>query len=463
MERQTTRRGFLRSVGATLAGTVLVACAPKPAAEPAGPGEAVQATVQQTAAQPAGQQEQTIQFLARGDDAIFKVFQDIKRAFEEENPGIKVTLDESPSDYYQKFQIQVAGGTPPDAIFEAVGTVGTSARKKLVLPLDDWLDSQSGYRKEDFFWTAFTCATFDGKLYGMPYDGGPYVLYWDKVLFDEAGVPPLDPTNRATWDEITEIAKELTLDMDGRHPNDPGFDPRRVKQYAFQPNVGRWYIYVYCNGGEVLDANGKLTLNTPEVIEALQWLADLGAKHYVAPSPTFEQSTPINFFSCNMAMQLQGAFDMVRQRQRENDWDIAPLAKGKAAVPSVLYSPLSLVTDGKNPEAAWKWVWYCCSEPGQTIVANLGQTVPAIRTVAEKMVADTSIKPENKQVFLGEFENVRLPGDKWGSLFGSYWTEWFQVWDPIFDPVYRGDKTAAEAIEEVVPKLDHLLKAGEVT
>jgi multiple sugar transport system substrate-binding protein len=464
MAKPLSRRAFLRTVGVGVAGAALTACgatatptsAPKPTAAPAAPSAPTM--VPAVPKEPA-----TISFLARGDDAIFAVFRKMKADFETLGTGVTVTLDETPGDWHQKFQLQIASGTAPDAVFHSVDVIGTSARKNMVLPLDDLLSSEKEYNRDDFFWTAFTCANYKGKLYGLPYDGGPYVIYWDKDLFKAAGLEPLSPTKRVTWDQVLEMSKKLTLDMDGKHPGEAGFDPKRIKQYAISPHTGRWYIYVYCNGGEVLDANGNLMLDTPEAVEALQWLADLGAKHYVAPSPSFTQSNPVNFFSSNMAMQIQGAFDIVRERQRKNDWDIAPLAQGKMAVPSVLYSPLAIVTGTKKVEAAWKWIWYCCGERGQTIVADLGQTVPAIKKVAQKMALDTTTKPEHKSVFLGEFDNVRIPGDKMGSMYGSYWTEWFQIWNPIFDPVWMGTKTAAAAVKEVIPKLDKLLKTGEVT
>ncbi|MES4785598.1 MAG: ABC transporter substrate-binding protein, partial [Nitrospiraceae bacterium] len=89
--------------------------------------------------------------------------------------------------------------------------------------------------------------------YGLPYDGGSMALFYNKDLFKAAGLKDLDPETPATWDEILNLARQLTLDMNGKRPGESGFDPRRIKQYGLNPAQWAFQAYIYAWGGEVID------------------------------------------------------------------------------------------------------------------------------------------------------------------------------------------------------------------
>lgn len=477
-----TRRRLLRIVtlGASLSAVspLLVACAtstaPSPSAAtpkeqaPSAPTKAAStssAPAQQTPAAAAAAKG-AITFFARGDDAIFKVFRDLRDTFQQSHPDIQVTIDEVPGDWYQKFQLQLASGTPPDAIFESAGTTTASARAGALHPLDDLMKSDSRFNKSDYWDIAFLPSLWEGKTYHLPYDGGSMAIYYNQDLFKAAGVNNLDPKEPPTFDQLLELAKQLTLDQDNRHPGEAGFDPTRVKQYGFNPSSVYW-VYAFATGGEIINTDGTVPLDSPEAAEGLQWRADLGAKHFVAPSPEYQQSSPISFNTGNVAIQYDGVWASVRYRQNEFNWDIAPFPKGKVKVSTGWYSGLSITAASQLKEAAWEWSFFCCSEPGQKIVSGLGQAVPGVTSLAETEVFLDGAKtpPANDQTFLDEMDAnlLRLPGDKFGSPFGGYWREFGQILNPIYDAVWSGTKTAAEAGKEVRPKLEHLLKTGEVT
>ncbi len=71
------------------------------------------------------------------------------------------------------------------------------------------------------------------------------LLFYNKNLFDAAKVPYPDPAKWMTWDEEIALAKQLTFDMNGKTPNDAGFDPARVKQYGLLPDSGPWTPDIY--------------------------------------------------------------------------------------------------------------------------------------------------------------------------------------------------------------------------
>ncbi len=463
---QISRRSLFQTLATAAGGFLLSACASvtSPTPTPATPVTPTPATQKPSSGTASGG---SIRFFARGDDAIFKVFRELRDTFQKENPQIRVEIDEVPGDWYQKFQLQLASGTPPDAIFESAGTVTASARAGALEPLDDYMKSDRRFKKEDYWEIAFLPATWKGKTYHLPYDGGSVALFYNKDLFQAAGIKDLDPKNPTAFDQILDLARQLTLDQNNKHPGEPGFDPRKIKQYGLDPTVGVYWVYAFAYGGEIINPDGTVPLDSPDTSEGLQWLADLGTKHYVAPSPEFQQSSPMSFNTGNIAIKYDGVWACVRYRQNKFAWDVAPFPKGKTKVSTGWYSGLSITAPSKAKDAAWEWVFFCCSEPGQKIVSGLGQAVPVVKKLAntEVFLDGSKTPPANDQVFLDEMrgEILRLPGDRYGSPFGGYWREFGQIFGPAFDPVWRGKKTARQAGEEIRPKLEHLLKTGQVT
>jgi multiple sugar transport system substrate-binding protein len=474
----TNRRRFLQSAVLLSGAVLLAACGQTPAAAPAtsapaaapatsAPAAATPTVPPAAGAKPAAALAGEVKFLARGDDPIFKVFRDERDAFQKDNPKVSITIDESPGDWYQKFQLQIASGTPPDAVFESAGTTTATARAGALQPLDDLMKSDKRFNKGDYWDIAFLPSLLGGKTYHMPYDGGSEALFYNKDLFAANSIKNLDPKNPITLDDLLTIAKQLTVDMSGKHPGDSGFDPTRMKQYGIDPATGSYWVYVYANGGEVLDDSAKkVRINEPAAVEGIQWLADLMAKQHVSPSPAFTQASPMTFATGSCAMQYGGVWDCVRQRQDKFDWDVAPFPKGKVKVSTGWYSGLAMLAASKVKDAAWQWIFFCTSTPGQTIIAGLGQDVPAVKALATTPTfLDPSTRPASKQVFLDEMDGklLRLPGDTAGLPFGGYWREFGQVLGPLLDPIWRGAATAADKLKEAEPKLNLLLETGKVT
>jgi len=391
------------------------------------------------------------------------VFHQISDAFHKDYPDVAVTIEEVPGDFHQKLQVEIAGGNIPDAAFECDCTLGPDVQAGAVEALDSYL--AKGKVSSDQFWPiAFYASTYANKKWGMPYDGGSVVLYYNKDLFQAAQVPNLDPTTPAKWDDILTMAKKLTLDFDGKHSGDAGFNPAKIKQYGLDPSRGYWQVYVWAFGGEVITKDGQAPLDSAEAADGLQFLADLGAKHNVSPAPQFTQSSPISFNTGNVAMVYDGVWSSVRYRQNKFAWDVAPFPQQKAQVSTGWYSPLSLMAGAKNKDAAWEWIYYCTSEPGQKIVSGLGQDVPTIQALANSNAfLNPSVPPQHKQVFLDQMgaNLLRVPGDQYGSYFGGQVTKFREAFNKAYDPVWRGQTTASTAAKSVRPILESILKEAK--
>jgi multiple sugar transport system substrate-binding protein len=405
--------------------------------------------------------------MSRGGDYIYNLFQDQARAFNEEYPDVRVEIDNPTTDWFQKFQTLTASGSPIDALFHCDCSLGTSAREGSVEDLGPYLARQKDYREADFEKGSWFACTYGGKRYGLPWDSGAYAVAYNVDMFQASSVPLPDPKRRPTWDELLTIARRLTIDAGGRRSGEPGFDPAGVKQYGFNTNDS-WGLatFIFGNGGEVLAPDGKVPVDTPAAIEAIQFVADLRAKHFVSSGPKFPPPQPVAFENNNLAMVHQGVWQLGRYNAARVRWGAFPAPVKKGAVSGGHYSPLSMARASQQKDATWAWIYFATlSERGQTMLVDAGQMQPMRKSLAARFT-DTDQPPDkpSRQVFVDELKDatLRVVGDRTGSYWGSFKNEWGQVWTPVLTPVWKGEKQAAQVAPDLRRYTEELLRTGQV-
>ena len=100
-----------------------------------------------------------------------------------------------------------AAGSGPDVSFQTE-QFPLYAKNGYLTALDDYVsdDKRAGYPE-----SALEYCSYDGQLMGVPFVALDSVMFYNKDLFEEAGITEV-PT---TWDELVDVAKKLTLDKDG--------------------------------------------------------------------------------------------------------------------------------------------------------------------------------------------------------------------------------------------------------
>jgi multiple sugar transport system substrate-binding protein len=134
--------------------------------------------------------------------------------FEQANPGVGVEVVNPAQTYTEKVLTMCAGGTPPDVLM--VGTAGFGftyayAEKGILLPLDDLVTEDM---RRDVLPAAWGGVSWKGKVYAFPREVNPFVLYYNRDLFDKAGLKYPDET--WTWETLIENAARLTQETNGR-------------------------------------------------------------------------------------------------------------------------------------------------------------------------------------------------------------------------------------------------------
>jgi len=289
------------------------------------------------------------------------------------NPNIPVELLYIPSDYSQKVQTMMAGGQSPCIIQVAEDVHGYSGKGQII-PLNAYIqeagiDLAARYGSTGGLVEAYT---YQDNLYAMPDRGGALILYYNKDMFDSAGIAY--PAEDWTWVEFLDAAQKLTV-RNG--------DTVDVYGFAAGDWWPWWMSFIYMNGGAILDANGKPVVNSPEAIEAMQFYNDLVYKYRVAPSPedyaNMGQSSPDPLFAQGkVAMSMTGFWAVNGlSKVRGLNWDIAPLFGNKTNATVLFGSGLAITKDCKTPDQAFKVIEFLTSAEGQMPIVDMKQDAPA--------------------------------------------------------------------------------------
>ncbi|MDD3278696.1 MAG: sugar ABC transporter substrate-binding protein [Lachnospiraceae bacterium] len=296
--------------------------------------------------------------------------------FMKQNPDINVSVETIPWDeYWTKLQAAATGGDMPDVVVMHPDQVKNYAEGNMLMDLSDVLagDTANASHFPDYVVNDFT---IDGKQYGVPKDLGIIGLFYNKDLFDKAGVAY--PTNDWTWDDLMSAAEKLT-----NKDNDV---------YGFAaPNEGQNFYWnlIWQNGGDVFNKDKSVcTFDSPETIEAMKYAVSFVEKGYSPTPADFANLTQDEYFeSGKCAMITTGSWMLTEYLAVEGlNFDIAEMPMQKVKATECSGMAFSVAANTKYPEAAKKLVEYLGSEEAQLIEAKSGVAIPAYENTAQPWV-----------------------------------------------------------------------------
>jgi multiple sugar transport system substrate-binding protein len=418
---------------------LLAACgqaAPQTPAAPTAP--AIASTT--SAAAPAAPAAQ-VSFMIFGDPAEKAAYDSLVSAFEQRNPSIDVELIHIPSqnDYRTRLGADFAAGTPADIVLINYRRYAALAAKGVLEPLGPYLAESSVLKEGDFYPEALAPFYWAGKLMCIPQNLSSLVVYYNKNLFDQAGVAY--PRADWNWDDFLATAKALTKDTDG----DGTIDQHGLGTEA---SIFRVAPFIWQNGGNLVDnpaAPTKLALDTPAARQAIQWFADLQVVYHVAPDRIQEQAeaSESRFQNGRLGMFLNSRRGVPTYRTISGfDWDVAPLPQGRQRAGILHSDAYCMPSVSKQKTATWAFIEFANSAEGQTIVARSGRTVPSLKAVAESPAfLDPSVKPQSSRVFLDVIPYIR------GVPVMESWVDIEDTVGKEIERAFYGEATVDEAIE----------------
>jgi multiple sugar transport system substrate-binding protein len=393
----------------------------------------------------------TITYQAWGSPAEGAVWNEIARAFEAANPDIKVDIQLADWDsYWEKLRVQVAGGTPPDVFAMSPPLYPDWQSRDVLLNMQPYLDADPTALDGVYPVTLTAYQTPDG-YFGLPRDFQTIVLYYNKDMFDAAGLPY--PTADWTWDDLRAAALKLTVDKDANGRTDQwGFSADGYGPEAMIAPMVRAY------GGDLVDVAGRKTLlGSAEAAQAFALMHTMFAVDHSMPNEQEVASFGWDPFLAGVAaMTLSGHWSIPDYSASALHWDIAPIPQGpKGRVTTVNSAGFVISKDTKSPDAAFAFVKFATSVEGQTLAAKIGLAVPIREVVAtsDAYLKQTSA-PINHALFVDALAYAQpLPVfrgyEEWSSALGDnlnlVWTDQMTIEDGIAEAVAAGDAALSKS------------------
>ncbi len=370
--------------------------------------------------------------------------------FEKENPDIHVDLLHIPDKYFQKIHALLAANLAPDVMFLNNIQFPVYASNQAFLDLSPYLQSSTMVQAQDFYPQTLEGFQWQGQIQGVPRDASNLVFFYNKDLFDQAGLPY--PTADWTWEQFLETAKKLTRDENGDGtPEQFGVSAHHKNYFLF------WFPYVWSTGGDIFDAERKhFTLDSPEAVRGLQRFADLRHQHHVAPTRAQAGSLTMSqlFMQRKLAMVLNGRWAVpLYRKELDFAWDIVPYPRAEAG--SVVDADASgwvISKQTHQPEKAWKLVEFLASRRAAEAFTEPGLIIPARKDVAQSEVfLRPTEAPAHAQYFLDALETGKpIPAV-------PYWNAVLEKVDKALEPVWDGTRSAEEAVKGLAEDVDPLL------
>ena len=333
--------------------------------------------------------------------------------FNEQYPDITVNLIGVPgtiwADYLNGTATLIAGGETPDIIWVATEGVRFLVDLGLMLPLDELIAENEAELQEYFDDTApamLDSFRVDDQLYFLPYSWNNMVIYYNKNMFDAAGLEY--PAEDWTRDDFLAAATALTADNDGDGNND---------QFGFSGSGGSMFFtlpWVFANDTNIVTEDFCApNVTDPAVVEAIQFIHDMVYEYKVAPAPGTLTNTEIQFINGEVGMFGAGRWSTGGMyREGFTDYDIAPWPGNPTQKTEYGVDGFGIFQSSQNVPAAWAFLQYMSSaEVQEGLVASVDSGSPLGNIPARRSVADmlSQFPPEHYEYFYGSLDgNVEL-------------------------------------------------------
>lgn len=395
---------------------------------------------------------------ASGDEAVEEGTLSVSIWDANQEPGIKEILADFTEETGIKTKISVVkwdeywtmlaagaqGGSLPDVFWMHSNESERYMSNDMLLDLTDKIAESDLIDPANYPEDIWGLYTYDEKLYAVPKDVDTIALWYNKAMFDEAGLEY--PTADWTWDDVTEAAKKLTKD-DG-------------SQYGLvlrnDNNQAGYYNLIYDNNGYIIsDDKTKSGWDDPNTIEAMQTVEEW-VKAGVMPSleTMSENGEDVLLQSGKVAMALQGSWMVAAFRDNEytaENCDVVELPKNaKTGRRASVYNGLgwAAAANGKNTENAWKLIEYLGSEKAQKKQAELGVTMSAFKGTSDAWAGAADF---NLQAYLNMMDDMEI------RPYSRTTVAWENEDNEILKSVFTGEKSMEDACKEMAAQMNEKL------
>lgn len=342
----------------------------------------------------------------------------------------------------------VAANKAPDILY--TGDLHLPYQKDIFLDLNAYIKKDNAkFKISDYYSNLLSPLKIDGKQYALPLSFNVGLLYYNKKLFDQAGLKY--PTATWTSKDFLDAAQKLTIkDAKGN-----------VTQWGCTSTFGwwgEWLIHVRQAGGDIMK-NGNVILNTPQAINGLKRFFDKTTLGTYKISPGPKDDALGGFAGQKTGMDYGGhtGLWLGYNNIKDFDWDVQVLPKGIARNKGgeMALDGYGISKKSVNAAAAWEVLKFMCGKEGLNLLADMGKPV-ASQSVAKALLSESKSERSNPKnleaVYSALSSGMTLPREK------DFINMAIQVVQPNIDLMLEGKLTPAEAGKQATDKGNAYLK-----
>ncbi|NLD26698.1 MAG: extracellular solute-binding protein [Acholeplasmataceae bacterium] len=305
----------------------------------------------------------------------------VKQVNEEANGEFVIETLSIPSDYYIKVSSMIAAKNSPDFFWLTQELISKYAELGVIADLTNQFNASTEIRPADFYEGVLASATYKDKYWGLPWIANPLIVYYNKDLFQSAGITPPSATDDWTWEEFIDICRNLK--------GTPNYKGEEIYATVVDgwPNIE---TFIWSGGGDILSADGKTVL-----IDSEASLSGLGNLHTIISenlTPPYSSisslgSNNVWFEKQRVAMFMGGAQDNFEYKiSLMNEDDRFELG----------YAPMPVAADG----SPWAFDWTASTVVAKKLEGN------ALAYKALEAMTKGFFKWKIASPIVGETENI---------------------------------------------------------
>ncbi len=395
LEQSVSRRKFLRNTALTAVGSLGLATAACATTPSSGSGGSL-----------------TFWNLFSGGDGLR--MNQMVSDFGKSNPGTSVnsvTLTWG-APYYTKLAMAAVGGQPPDVAVMHLSRMLGYAPADLLMPIDEAQLAQYGISSNNYLPEIWNNARYKGKLYAIPLDTHPFVLYYNTDICRKAGLLGADGKLKPF------IGADAAINAFQKVQKVTGATGLAVDTQDVNP--WRFFYGLYSQlGGKILSADGsKLLLDDNKALQALTFLSDLTIKSKVA-SPTIDYGGAVALFASGKAgFFLQGEWEVTTFQTANLPFNMTlfPNIFGNnntQADSHTFVIPKQSVVDQQRLADSYKFISFMLKD---SMVWAQGGHIPAYQPIV-KSTAYQQLKPQAN--YAAQAQSIAYDPPAWFSGSGS--------------------------------------------
>ena len=379
-------------------------------------------------------------FPLSADDAA--LFAPIVEAFNAEYPNVTIDIQYLPwNGRYEKMLTAIAGGEAPNVVYLNDFQVPLFAATDNLVPISEVYTQE----ELDAMYTegSLGALSYDGTLYALPILQNSLGYLYNVDLFVEAGLDPENPPQ--TWDEMKDAIAKLTKTDENGEITQAGarFDLNRPSPVTSIMNQ------VWQAGGNILDENNNVVINSEETANALNFIKSLFDDGYIQKSNI--TGGGFEFASGKVGIELEVEPSKVTQVANANpdlNFKVGPILTGEKKIGYVTVGSYAMFSKAENREATIAWLKFLTNkENTQSILAASGFMSP------RKDISAADYMTDDRLVFMST-------QSEWATGTGpmnSHYSEILEVLGSEFNSILLGIKSTEDGLKEAQTKIEAIM------